>query len=236
MLKLKQDAKIYGVETKKENKKLNKMITSYKDISILKYQEIMAAIELNATDQLHKEEIEHLFGYSIAQWYNMLPLVTDHPKEYYKAIKFGELKKIVKDYSWLALEVMPDEWVKDFTVKGERFLVIQHATDWNAEQFVSMSNLTKDSTQIINNLHLILASMCVKEKGEVIDLTEFDRRSKLFQEHLCILTAYPVGFFFAAFLAKLSLSTPYSLHVKRQMTNAIKMNQASLDNAGDGTM
>lgn len=183
------------------------MIKSYNDITILKFQEIQAAIEMNADNE-------------IAQWYNVLPLLDPtHDKDYYRAMKFRDFKKECAKYEWILSHKMPDEWVKDFEVLGEWFIVQQNATDWTGEQFISMSNLTKDRDQIINNLHKILASMCVKVSGEVIELPEFERRSKLFQDHLNILIAYPVGFFFAAFLAKLSLTTQYSSHVKKQMRN-----------------
>jgi hypothetical protein len=197
---------------------------SYKDITILKFQEIQAAIEMNIDNE-------------IAQWYNILSLITDQPKEHYMALKFGEFKKVCKEYEWILSERMPDEWVKSFEVGGEWYIVMQNATDWNTEQFINMSTFTKDRSQIINNLHRILAAMCVKEKGEIITLPEMERREKLFQDNLNILIAYPIGFFFAAFLAKLSQTTQYSSHLT-QMQNAMKMNLSRMDSivSGDGIM
>lgn len=205
-------------------------MNSYKDITILKFQEIQAAIEMNIDNE-------------IAQWYNILSLITDKPKEYYMALKFGEFKKVCKEYEWILSERMPDEWVKDFTCEGERFIVIQNATDWNTEQFISMSTLTKDRSEIVNNLHKILATLCVKEKGEVVSMAEFERRCDLFQEHLPILVAYPIGFFFAAFLAKLSTTTQYysvmkGMGFERKMNKngAMTWNQVvDSTNSGDGT-
>lgn len=205
------------------NKKVSSiMIKSFKDISILKFQEIQAAIEMNPDNE-------------VAQWYNILSLVTDHPKERYQRLKFGAFKKVVKQFEWIVSEQMPDELVKEFMVKGEKFTVVQHATDWTTEQFISMSNLTKDREQIINNLHLILATLCVKSMDEIVELPEFERRAKMFQDNLCILTAYPIGFFFATFLAKLSTTTQFSSHLT-QMENAMRMNQAQANSIynGDG--
>lgn len=207
------------------------MIKSYKDITILKYQEIMAAIEMNPDSE-------------IAQWYNILPLLTSHPKSRYQQMKFGVFKRIVSRFEWIFTEKMPDQWVKEFTVKGEKFIVVQHATDWIVEQFISMSTLTKDRSQIINNLHKILATLCVKEQGEVVSQTEFERRALLFQEHLNILTAYPIGFFFALFLAKLSGTTQYSswletatayLEMKRKQDHQNYWAKMTSIQPGDGT-
>jgi hypothetical protein len=80
-----------------------------------------------------------------------------------------------------------------------------------------MSTLTKDRNQIVNNIHLILATLT---KG-VDSLTEHQRRSELFQNHLSIDIAYPTAFFFAQFLAKLSTTTQFSFHVKKKQ-NLVK--------------
>lgn len=172
------------------------------DITILKFQEIQAAIEMNPDNE-------------IAQWYNILPLFTDKTKEDYKQMKFTDFQKVIKKFEWLNSFQMPDEWVKSFHCGDELFYVTQEVTEWNTEQFISMSNLTKDSSQIINNLHLILATLCYKVKGEDVQLDEFDRRAKLFQDNLSIVTAYPIGFFFALVNAKLSTSTKFFSIMKR---------------------
>jgi hypothetical protein len=39
-------------------------------------------------------------------------------------------------------------------------------------------------------------------------MTEFNRRAELFRENLDVDTAYPIGFFFALLLVKLSQDTP----------------------------
>jgi hypothetical protein len=46
--------------------------------------------------------------------------------------------------------------------------------------------------------------MCYKEKDEDVQMTEFNRRAELFQYNLDVDTAYPIGFFFALLLVKLS--------------------------------
>jgi len=77
--------------------------------------------------------------------------------------------------------------------------------------------LTKEKEAIVDNLHLILATMCYKEKDEDVQMTEFNRRAELFRENLDVDTAYPIGFFFALLLMRLSQDTPsYSTKKKKR--------------------
>jgi hypothetical protein len=79
-----------------------------------------------------------------------------------------------------------------------------------------MSSLTKEKEAIVDNLHLILATMCYKEKDEDVQMTEFNRRAELFQYNLDVDTAYPIGFFFALLLVKLSEVTRSSSTKKKK--------------------
>ena len=111
----------------------------------------------------------------------------------------------------------PDAWVTEFECQGEKYFVNQYITDWNTEQFISMSSLTKEKEAIVDNLHLILATLCYKDKDEDVQMTEFNRRADLFREHLDVDTAYPIGFFFALLLVKLSETIPsYSTKKKKR--------------------
>jgi hypothetical protein len=82
-----------------------------------------------------------------------------------------------------------------------------------------MSSLTKEKEAIVDNLHLILATMCYKEKDEDVQMTEFNRRAELFRDNLDVDTAYPIGFFFALLLVRLSQDTPsYSTKKRKPKT------------------
>jgi len=156
---------------------------TYKDLTILKFQQITNAILISE-------------GEPIREAYNVLSVLTDTDVEVYKAMKFKDFQKECKQMDWLSKSALPDKFVKEFECQGETFTMCQHATEWNTEQFISMSTLTKDPKEIINNLHFIMAVM---SKG-CDTLAEYDRRSKLFQNHLSIEVAYPTGFFFTALL------------------------------------
>jgi hypothetical protein len=79
-----------------------------------------------------------------------------------------------------------------------------------------MSSLTKEKEAIVDNLHLILATMCYKDKDEDVQMTEFNRRGELFQLNLDEDVAYPIGFFFALLLLSLSQHIQSSSTKKRK--------------------
>jgi len=179
-------------------------------LSILKYQELHNAI---ITSQ----------GNDVRQAYNILSILTGKSVEEYRTMKWSDFISEQNKIEIPSLELKADNMVSEFEVNGETFKVVQFATDWNFEQFSNMSNLTRDENSIIDNLHLILSVLCYKDKNEDVSLTEFDRRSKLFQEYLNVEIAYPIGFFFAVFLAKLSQSTQYYSHVEKMKRLAMRL-------------
>ena len=91
-----------------------------------------------------------------------------------------------------------------------------------------MSSLTKEKEAIVDNLHLILATLCYKEKDEDVQMTEFNRRAELFREHLDVDTAYPIGFFFALLSVQLSNHIQSSSTKKRKRKTKSKSRIGSL--------
>lgn len=193
-------------------------MNSYKDLSILKFQEIHNAILISE-------------GNEIREAYNVLSVITGVSVETYKAMKYKAFQKECEKIAWLSDAPLPDKYVTEFVCQGEKFEIVQHATDWTTEQFISMSTLTKSKEQIVNNIHLILATLT---KG-CDTMTEHNRRSALFQKHLSIEIAYPTAFFFAQFLAQLSLTSQYSSHVKRKLKLAKAIgNSKKMQNGSQG--
>ena len=148
--------------------------------------------------------------------YNVMSVLTGKPISEYKRMKWTDFLKEQEGVTIPDISSFPDAWVTEFEVQGERFFVNQYLTDWNTEQFISMSSLTKEKEAIVDNLHLILATLCYKEKDEDISMTEFNRRAELFREHLDVDTAYPIGFFFALLLLSLSQAIQSSSTKKKK--------------------
>jgi hypothetical protein len=186
-------------------------------MNIKTYQELYNAIKLGDNNEIRTA-------------YNVLSVLTGKPISEYKRMKWTDFLKEQEGVTIPDISSFPDAWVTEFEVQGERFFVNQYLTDWNTEQFISMSSLTKEKEAIVDNLHLILATMCYKEKDEDVQMTEFNRRAELFRENLDVDTAYPIGFFFALLLVKLSQDTPSYSTKKRKPKKKNKSRIGSLLN------
>jgi hypothetical protein len=184
-------------------------------MNIKTYQELYNAIKLGDNNEIRTA-------------YNVLSVLTGKPISEYKRMKWTDFLKEQESVTIPDISTFPDAWVTEFEVKGEKFFVNQYLTDWNTEQFISMSSLTKEKEAIVDNLHLILATMCYKDKDEDVTMTEFNRRAELFQYHLDVDTAYPIGFFFALLLVKLSEATPFSSTKKKKPKKKSKNRIGSL--------
>jgi hypothetical protein len=184
-------------------------------MNIKTYQELYNAIKLGDNNEIRTA-------------YNVLSVLTGKPISEYKRMKWTDFLKEQESVTIPDISTFPDAWVTEFEVKGEKFFVNQYLTDWNTEQFISMSSLTKEKEAIVDNLHLILATMCYKEKDEDVQMTEFNRRAELFQYNLDVDVAYPIGFFFALLLVKLSEGIQSSLTKKRKPKKKNKSRIGSL--------
>jgi len=167
------------------------------------YQKLYHAIKLGDNDDIRTR-------------YYIVNALTNKPIHELKKMKWIDFQKLEKETKVPDMPTLPDAFVKQFECEGEKFYVNQYITDWNTEQMISMSTLTKGNEAIIDNIHSILATLCYKEKDEDISMTEFNRRAEMFREHLEVDIAYPIGFFFALLSAKLSeVTQSYSIKKKK---------------------
>lgn len=189
-------------------------------MNIQTYQALFNAIKLGGNDDIRTS-------------YNVLSVLTGKSVHEYRKMKWVDFLKEQEGMTIPDISSFPDEFVKSFICEGETFYVNQYVTDWNTEQFISMSSLTKDRDAIVDNLHLILATLCYKEKDEDISMTEFNRRADLFREKLNVDVAYPIGFFFALLLVGLSKRTQ-SFSTKKKKLKKKKRSQIGLALNGVG--
>ena len=184
-------------------------------MNIKQYQGIYNAIKLGGDDEIRTA-------------YNVMSVLTGKSIGEYRKMKWLDFVKEQEALEIPDITSFPDAWVTSFEVKGETFFVNQYITDWNTEQFISMSSLTKEKEAIVDNLHLILATLCYKDKDEDVQMTEFNRRAEMFREHLDVDTAYPIGFFFALLLVKLSETIQSSSTKKKKPKTKSKSRIGSL--------
>jgi len=179
---------------------------SYKNISILKFQQLVNC--LNDDNEF-------------TIWKNRISILEDMDIKLIEKMKVTDFKKIVAKYKWLNEELMPTDWVKEFTINNEKFIVQLESSTWNVEQFISLSTLTKDKSEIVNNIHNILAVLC--KSNEDNSITEYNRKAELFLNELSITTAYPIALFYPASLTYLFSNTRYSFKVKKLMRKRLEL-------------
>jgi hypothetical protein len=182
----------------------------YSDITILQYQRLISATR-HHTDNAFEIGIE------------LLNIFENIPRTESEGWDIPTFNKRLERYSFLNQEMPSDKWVKSFELSGITYKVMQTPNKWNVGQYVSMSNLTKDQSTILDNLHTILAVMCVgKDKMDVQD------RAEHFQNNLSIEVAYPIALFFLGVLLMLPEHMMDSLRGK--------VSQVGLELSGVGMM
>lgn len=179
---------------------------SYKNISILKFQQLVNCLNDDNDFTI---------------WKNRISILEDMDIKVIEKMKVTDFKKIVAKYKWINEEQMPTDWVKEFTINDEKFIVQLESSTWNVEQFISLSTLTKNKDEIVNNIHNILAVLC--KSNEDNSITEYNRKAELFLNNLPITTAYPIALFYAASLTYLFTNTRYSFKVKKLMRKRLEL-------------
>ena len=179
---------------------------SYKNISILKFQQLVNCLNDDNDFTI---------------WKNRISILEDMYIKVIEKMKVTDFKKIVAKYKWINEEQMPTDWVKEFTINDEKFIVQLESSTWNVEQFISLSTLTKNKDEIVNNIHNILAVLC--KSNEDNSITEYNRKAELFLNNLPITTAYPIALFYAASLTYLFTNTRYSFKVKKLMRKRLEL-------------
>lgn len=82
-----------------------------------------------------------------------------------------------------------------FVIKDQKFIVNWRLETRTAGQFIDLTSLTKDPELINQNLHQILAILCLP-KGEAYTAETFEDRSNLFRDNLTMNIALPMSVFF----------------------------------------
>jgi hypothetical protein len=94
-----------------------------------------------------------------------------------------------------------------FKVGGRKFMVKWREQDISAEQYIDVSYFTKDPNKVEQNIHNILASLCVEKKWFKYlpyDGANHKQRADLFFNELKIKDAYPIMVFFCKYYNQLT--------------------------------
>lgn len=162
---------------------------NFSNVTILQFQKLQAAYK-------HFEGNAYEVGMAI------LDIFEGVPKTLSSQWLVKDFDKRLAKYQFLIdAKMKDDEWVKEFTLNNKTYKVTQQVHHWNVEQWVSMGTLTQDPDKIIENVHLILATLCTDER-DIMD------RANEFQNDLSIEIAYPIAVFFCAVMLKFHNDMP----------------------------
>lgn len=140
----------------------------------------------------------------------MLAEITGQTVEEIEQLPLGELKSRLEEFSDIGT-LPPDQKLKlKFRVGGKRFICVWRAQDLTAAQFFDVSHFCKDQSQILSNIHNILAAICVPMdmwgNRKKYDGSKHKDISALFYNEMKISQAYPIMLFFCEFSNQLTSS------------------------------
>ena len=123
----------------------------------------------------------------------LLAELTNRTFDEVESMPIDKLKLALKSFSEIE-NLNPNARVRmDFKVKGRRFKCIWQTQKLTAAQY-------KDEASIINNIHNILAAICVEKnwygKVKKYDGVNHKEVADLFLNHMKIEVAYPIMLFF----------------------------------------
>lgn len=129
---------------------------------------------------------------------------------------FDEIESMPIDKLTIALKsfseiesLNPDAKIKmEFKIKGRRFKCIWQTQKLTAAQYIDATSFCKEEASIINNIHNILAAICVEKtwygKVKKYDGINHKEVSDLFYNNMKIEVAYPIMLFFCKYYKELA--------------------------------
>lgn len=179
------------------------MITNWNELTVGKWQEIIAAESI---------------GFD---WYEkdlrMLSILEGIPFEDVKKRTIGD-NKIQKDKMSFLNETPTDQVKEFFTIEGVEYHANIRVEDKTAGQFIDLTEFTKENDKVNENLHKILAVICLA-KGSEYNGATVQGRAELFQRHLTMDIAYPLAvFFYTVYINTLKDIADFSASQAEQMS------------------
>ena len=192
----------------------------WSDITIDKWQHILAISKTELPD--FSKEIElvcYLYNLDGAE-------VLNYPLEKFKALS--------SQLDFLQ-DVYEGDMKTSFIINDVKYVVNWEMQKRTAGQFIDLSELTKDQDLINDNLHKILAVICIEE-GSKYD-GNINERAEVFKNHLTMDIVYPIaGFFLTVLKASLPTIQDYlEKDITKQKKELLQMIKDSMS-IGDGTV
>ncbi len=192
---------------------------NWSNITIEQYQQILAIANTDLPDfNKSVELVKYIFNIDNETVLNM-------PIEKFKSYT-SKLDFIEEPYE--------GEMITTFAIDGYDYEVVWQMQKRTAGQFIDLSELTKDSELINDNLHKILAVICLP-KGAKYD-GDIANRAEVFKKALTMDLVFPLaGFFLTILNASLPTIQDYlSQDITAKKKELMEMIKESM-NIGDGT-
>ena len=156
------------------------MIASYSQMTIETYIELVGIIGVNNPG----------FDTNLA----IYKLLSGKSHEEVMAMDLQEYKKKVEEFNWIA-EYPNGKVPKSFICEGVEYEVTWDLRKITAAQFIDFSVFTKDKSLINQNLHKIMAVLCV-ERGQKYNGEAHAKRAEKFHKSLTMDIVAPCAAFF----------------------------------------
>lgn len=186
------------------------MIANYNQLTIKKFLNCKRISEMEA-DQIDRNV-------------RLLAEITGKEVDEVESMPINELKEQLKKLG--AVETLaPEAKVKmKFKIKGKRFTCIWQSQYLTAAQYIDVCHFTKNQSDIIYNIHNILAAICVQRtwygKQLKYDGAKHKEIADLFYNHMTIEQAYPIMLFFCKYLEE--LETNIATYLLEEANNLTK--------------
>ena len=190
----------------------------WKDITIEQYQEVVSIAGTDLPEfNKEMEVVRYLFNIDKDELLNM-PI--ERFKHYSKQIEFLG-------------DVYEGEMQTEFELNGKTYSVHWEMQKRSAGQFIDLTELTKDKDMIVDNMHKLMAVICVP-KGEKYD-GNIKERSEEFRKHLTMDVTFPIsGFFLTVLKASLPVIQDYlTRNIEAKKKELLQMIKDSMS-IGDG--
>ena len=169
------------------------MIGNYNELTIRQF------LECKTIADLEEDPIERNV--------KMLASITGKSQDEIEELPIEDLKKQLENFSKIE-KLNPNEKLKlNFKIKGKRFSTIWKTQELTAAQYIDACHFCKDPNSILNNIHNILASICVERsilgKTKPYNSLKHKEHSDLFYNEMKIKDAYPIMLFFCRYFKEL---------------------------------
>ena len=137
----------------------------------------------------------------------MLAIVSNKTFDEIESMPINELTKALEQFNEIEKLTSNTKVQMKFKVKGRRFECIWQTQKLGANQYIDATSFCKDEKEIVNNLHNILASICVERTwyGKKLKYNPENHKeiADLFYKHMKITQAYPILLFFCKYFEEL---------------------------------